>query len=380
MARNFIDRCFEAVAPVHAVRRSAARTALQFLNSGYGNYGANLTKKSMRGWEYHGGSSKEDIEDNIDVLRQRSRDAYMGVPVAASALKTLRTNVVAGGLMPAPQIDGAFLGLSAEQTEELQEKIIREFSLWADTPECDIVQSIITVIMSIASVVVPAVLAGISALAQGIGPILEGIKTVFDGLIAFITGVFTGNWSQAWEGVKQIFGGAFGALVGLLKTPVNAVIALINKAISGINGLGLDIPDWVPIIGGKSFHISIPEIPMLAKGGFTDGVSIAGEAGREAVISFQRGVRTQNIATWAQAGRMLGVSAEQALSAADGAELKPIDPGEGGGGGGSFTFAPNIVIQGNADADVLEEALRRAKEEFEAWYEQMMRKRARTAY
>ena len=50
MARNFIDRCFEAVAPVHAVRRSAARTALQFLNSGYGNYGANLTKKSMRGW------------------------------------------------------------------------------------------------------------------------------------------------------------------------------------------------------------------------------------------------------------------------------------------------------------------------------------------
>ena len=137
MARNFIDRCFEAVAPVHAVRRSAARTALQFLNSGYGNYGANLTKKSMRGWEYHGGSSKEDIEDNIDVLRQRSRDAYMGVPVAASALKTLRTNVVAGGLMPAPQIDGAFLGLSAEQTEELQEKIIREFSLWADTPECD---------------------------------------------------------------------------------------------------------------------------------------------------------------------------------------------------------------------------------------------------
>lgn len=71
----------------HAVRRSAARTALQFLNSGYGNYGANLTKKSRRGWEYHGGSSKEDIEDNIDVLRQRSRDAYMGVPVAASALK-----------------------------------------------------------------------------------------------------------------------------------------------------------------------------------------------------------------------------------------------------------------------------------------------------
>lgn len=137
MAKNFIDRCVEAVAPVHAVRRSAARSTLQFLNSGYGNYGANLTKKSLRGWEYHGGSSKEDIEDNIDVLRQRSRDAFMGVPVATSALKTLRTNVVAGGLMPAPQIDGEYLGLTADQTEELQEKIIREFALWADTPDCD---------------------------------------------------------------------------------------------------------------------------------------------------------------------------------------------------------------------------------------------------
>lgn len=70
------------------------------INSGYGNYGANLTKKSMRGWEFYGGSPKEDIEDNINVLRQRSRDAYMGIPTAAAALKTMRTNVIAGGLMP----------------------------------------------------------------------------------------------------------------------------------------------------------------------------------------------------------------------------------------------------------------------------------------
>lgn len=246
-----------------------------------------------------------------------------------------------------------------------------------------IVEKIVSVIMSIASVVVPAVLAGINALASGIGPILEGVKTLFDGLVNFITGVFSGNWSQAWEGVKQIFSGAFNALEGLLKTPVNAVIALINKAISGINGLGLTIPDWVPVIGGKSFSINIPEIPMLAKGGFTDGVSIAGEAGREAVISFQRGVRTQNIATWAQAGRLLGVSAEQALQAVGGGnrvELKEVGGGSDDGPGGGFTFAPNIIIQGNADRDVIDEALRQAKEQFEAWYEQMVRKRARVSY
>ena len=134
---NILDRMISAVAPVHAAKRAAARGALSILNSGYGNYGANLTKKSLRGWEYHGGSAKEDIEDNLDVLRQRSRDAYMGIPTATAALKTLRTNVVAGGLIPSPQIDGEFLGLSQEETEKLQEQIVREFALWADKPTCD---------------------------------------------------------------------------------------------------------------------------------------------------------------------------------------------------------------------------------------------------
>lgn len=134
---NLLDRAFSAIAPVHAVKRAAARKTLSIINSGYGNYGANQTKKSMLGWAFHGGSSKEDIEDNIDVLRQRSRDAYMGLPVAAAALKTLRTNVVAGGLIPAPQIDADYLGLSSEQAEALQARIVREFDLWADTPACD---------------------------------------------------------------------------------------------------------------------------------------------------------------------------------------------------------------------------------------------------
>ena len=134
---NLLDRAIAAVSPVRAGRRAAARTALEFVNSGYGNYGANLTKKSMRGWMYHGGSPKEDIEDNLNVLRQRSRDAYMGIPTASAALKTMRTNVVAGGLMPSPQIDADYLRLTNEQAEALQAQILREFALWADTPVCD---------------------------------------------------------------------------------------------------------------------------------------------------------------------------------------------------------------------------------------------------
>ena len=134
---GLLDRAVAAVNPQAGLRRAAARNALRFLNSGYGNYGANTTKKSLRAWEYFGGSSKEDIEDNLDILRQRSRDAYMGIPVATASLKTMRTNVVAGGLIPSPSIDAEFLKLTDDQVKALQAQIVREFDLWADTPSCD---------------------------------------------------------------------------------------------------------------------------------------------------------------------------------------------------------------------------------------------------
>ena len=234
-----------------------------------------------------------------------------------------------------------------------------------------LIEGIISVIMTVGSVVIPALLAAFNVGWQAISGIIENVKGIFDGLVQFISGVFTGNWSQAWEGVKQIFGNAFEALVNLCKAPINAVIALINKAISGINGLGLTIPDWVPVVGGKSFSINIPTIPMLAKGGFTNGPSIAGEAGREAVISFDSGVRSQNINTWARAGELLGV---------DALELQQIDASGAMGDGGNMTFAPQITIQGNADDSTVDNLMAQMQSMFEEWYEQRQRQQFRTAY
>ena len=116
--------------------------------------------------------------------------------------------------------------------------------------------------------------------------VLEGLKGVLDGIIQFITGVFTGNWSQAWEGVKNIFGSIFDSLAALVKQPINAVISIINGAISGINGISVTVPDWVPGIGGKTLGFNFPTIPRLAEGGIVTGPTIleAGEAGDEAII------------------------------------------------------------------------------------------------
>ena len=132
----------------------------------------------------------------------------------------------------------------------------------------------------------------------------DGVKTALSGLIDFIRGVFTGDWERAWQGVQDIFAGIFGALVALAKAPINGIITLLNAAISGINALlhGLnqiqfDIPDWVPLLGGKSFGINIPDIPsipLLAKGGdVLRGSAIVGEAGPELLTVTGSGTRVQ---------------------------------------------------------------------------------------
>ena len=121
-----------------------------------------------------------------------------------------------------------------------------------------------------------------------VGSVWESIKMIFSGVIGFITSVFAGDWAGAWNYVVQIFSGIFSGIGAIAKAPLNAVIGLINTAIGGINSLSVDIPDWVPEVGGQHFGMNIPQIPMLAKGGITNGVSIAGEAGPEAVIPLKR--------------------------------------------------------------------------------------------
>ena len=135
---NVFERAIGAVAPRAALKRAVARKQLSVINSGYSNYGASHTKKSLMGWLYHGGSAEEDIQENLSTLRERSRDLYMGVPIATGALKTMRTNVVGLGLTLKSRIDFDFLGLTEKQAQELENNIEREFALWANDETCDL--------------------------------------------------------------------------------------------------------------------------------------------------------------------------------------------------------------------------------------------------
>jgi phage-related protein len=157
------------------------------------------------------------------------------------------------------------------------------------------------IIVRVVSGIVDTVGDVISAVAQ----VVRGVMTTINGLVNFITGVFTGDWEKAWNGVKEIFRGIWMQLSGIAKLPLNTLIGTINNflsaigsglnsVINAINGISITIPSWVPKYGGKSFGanldtVNIPQIPKLAEGGIVDRATLAmiGERGREAVVPLE---------------------------------------------------------------------------------------------
>ncbi|MGG7143543.1 hypothetical protein ACQPVP_08760 [Clostridium nigeriense] len=138
----------------------------------------------------------------------------------------------------------------------------------------------------------------LNGLLANVRNIFNSVKQIFSGIIDFIAGVFTGNWSRAWQGVVSIFSGIMSGLSAVMKAPLNAVISLINGAISGLNKISVDIPSWVPGFGGKTFGINIPKIPMLAKGGLIDSPTLAmiGETHKkEAVVPLEGDTKALNL-------------------------------------------------------------------------------------
>lgn len=160
------------------------------------------------------------------------------------------------------------------------------------TAKIGIVTEIIKKLQPVAKFVFGCIGDYVSILGNGIAESFAGIMKTLGGLLDFITGVFTGNWKKAWSGVKNIFVGIFSSFASVVKTPINAVISLINKAISGINGISVDIPDGVPGVGGKHIGFNISKIPMLARGtkNWKGGIVQISENGGE-IVDLPQGSR-----------------------------------------------------------------------------------------
>ena len=181
-----------------------------------------------------------------------------------------------------------------EMIKVLWENVLSPLVRWLMDVLVERVKNVIDVVWTVFSPVVEGIINGISIA-------IDAVK----GIIEFLTGVFTGDWERAWNGIKQFFGSIWETMKNTLKTIVNFMIGLINgflkiivwpmnKVIDFVNSISIDIPDWIPVFGGRHIGFSlkllnVPQIPLLAQGGIIDKATIAmlGESGKEAVVPLE---------------------------------------------------------------------------------------------
>lgn len=254
-------------------------------------------------------------------------------------------------------------------------QIAQAFAEWAPTIAsilqglAEVVSTIATAIMAVIQFLMPTIQSIIGVALETIKGVVSGALTAIKGLVDVFAGIFTGDWTRVWEGVKSIFSGVWNSLKSIASGVLNGIISLVNGAISGLNKL--KIPDWVPGIGGKG--INIPLIPQFATGtDSTPDTFIAGEQGAELITNAknrsvftaaQTGSIFRNLADTVNAIRTAGAAPYQlAYAGAPSVAAPTLNAGDGRTSV-VIHSAPVFNVGNDAQAQDIEEMLRRHDEE-----------------
>lgn len=244
----------------------------------------------------------------------------------------------------------------------------------------------------------------VQEIVSALGKAVYAAFTLIGSVVSAVMPVALAVVETAWGGIKAAFGtassiastvsGVFNSIYNAITHPIETARNVIGAAIEAIKGFFSFQIAW-PNIPMPHFSVAPPgwqigdllkgSIPSLgiewyAKGGFTRGpIAIAGEAGSEAVISFDQRYRSDNIGYWVKAGQMLGVlrayatggfTASPAASAiSSGTVLSNAAASAGGASSGTtvslggVTFAPNITVSGDSGSDIVTQ-IRQASQEF----------------
>ena len=171
----------------------------------------------------------------------------------------------------------------------------------------------------------------ISGAISAITGIIGGLASFISGVVNLISGILTGNWSQAFngaksivEGVVSVISGLWQGLVTLLTAPIQAVVDILDSAFkekaSGIKKIWSDIKSFLsnPIQGVVNIVKSItgggksekkPKTKHATGGIFTTPhvALFAEEPGGEAIIPLNGKRRDRAISLWKETGEKLGM-------------------------------------------------------------------------
>lgn len=251
-------------------------------------------------------------------------------------------------------------------------------------PVMEIVEQLLPALSGVLLSILPILMELLSAILPVIATLLENLLPIlaplFDLALVLLNDVIMPLLEpllQLVEALLPAIGPLLDIVVAGLK-PLADVLAVVVGWIADIVGWVADGLTWVVdlIFGGDAGDVAnAAGLNGYATGGFTDGLSLAGEDPRyptEAVISFNPAYRSENLSYWAQAGRMLGADTS--------------DFSLGGDYGGTYvdmggvSFAPNIVIHGNADKDSIMEAIEDEYPEFIDMLEEWFAGRGKPSY
>ena len=217
-----------------------------------------------------------------------------------------------------------------ERLSPVIEELVTALSPLVDTlftALADIIE-VLAPIISLLAKIIGSVLVGAI---RTVMPVFNNLMGILTNIIDFIVNVFTLKWGEAWKNIVNVVKNIFKGLFNTLIAPFRMVMETAGTLGTKLFGNKTDTP-----------------IPALAAGGFTNGLSFAGEAGTEAVISFDPMYRAKNINTWLKAGELLGISSSSGTSY----NL------------GGFTFSPKLYISETMSADDVISKLKSAEGEF----------------
>jgi hypothetical protein len=136
---NLLDRLVGYISPEQGLKRLQAGQRLATVNAWLG---ASKRKKSLKNWRTSKGDADTDLQCDLLTLRERSRDLTRNNPLALGAINTNVTNVIGSGLRLHSHIDRDVLRLNDEKADRFELIVEREWSLWAESTDCDIARTL----------------------------------------------------------------------------------------------------------------------------------------------------------------------------------------------------------------------------------------------
>lgn len=270
-----VDAIKAVLAPLQAISFDRAKAAFYALGASIAELGKTVGSGLL--WAWHNvlvPLAEWTIEGAVPA-------AVNALSAAFGLLNSVLAPVLSGiqGLLPAFQPVVTFLRGTAVQVLNLVqgafEKLTAAFGSTGITDALGLIGSafsaLLGAVMPILTTLRDQWMALMGGFGSAVAAAVQSVLTMLSGLTGFLSGAFTGNWKSACNGLKTVFKGFVNGVIGLINAMLSGLVGGVNAAVRAMNKFRVNLPDWLPGIGGKSFGISlptlaVPQIPYLAKG------------------------------------------------------------------------------------------------------------------